>query len=79
MTSQSVTRLRLVPVQPPSRPAGLIARLFARLAALDRHHREMRYLREMDDRLLRDIGVTRADIEAEMRRRPDWSGLLPRR
>jgi uncharacterized protein YjiS (DUF1127 family) len=38
------------------------------LAALDARHRARRHLAELDDRMLRDIGVSRADVAAELRR-----------
>ena len=37
------------------------------LAAADARHRSRLHLRELDDRMLRDIGLTRADV-AELRR-----------
>lgn len=40
------------------------------LDALERR-RERRQLAELDDRILHDIGVSRADIDAELRR-PWW-------
>lgn len=36
--------------------------------------RQRRHLAELDDRLLRDIGISRAEVEAEMSR-PVWRGL----
>jgi uncharacterized protein YjiS (DUF1127 family) len=59
----SVPRLRL------QQPAG--ERVKATLAALWRHYEQARVkraLERLDDRLLRDIGVTRAEVDA---------GLLP--
>jgi uncharacterized protein YjiS (DUF1127 family) len=38
------------------------------LAAADARHRSRLHLRALDDRMLRDIGVTRADVDAELRR-----------
>ena len=79
MTSRIV---RLSPLAASSRPrrkdAGFLARVLAALAEADRIHRERRYLAEMDDALLRDIGITRADVDAELRRPIDWAGLLSR-
>ena len=40
--------------------------------------RQRRRLAELDDRLLRDIGLTRADVERELRRSP-WELLDERR
>ncbi len=74
--------VRLHPTAARARPrrkvGGFLARLLAALAEADRIHRERRYLAEMDDALLRDIGITRADVEAELRRPIDWAGLLSR-
>ena len=36
------------------------------LAALDARHRARLHLVELDDRMLADIGVTRADVRSEM-------------
>ncbi len=36
--------------------------------------RQRRHLAELDDRLLRDIGISRAEVEAEMSR-PVWRTL----
>lgn len=49
---------------------GLMA-VFATLLRWDRIARERRSLRELDDRALRDLGLTRADIEREASR-PFW-------
>ena len=37
------------------------------LAALDARHRARLHLVELDDRMLRDIGVTRAEVRSELR------------
>jgi uncharacterized protein YjiS (DUF1127 family) len=39
-----------------------------RLIALDALYRQRKTLESLDDRMLRDIGVTRADVEIEMKR-----------
>ena len=39
-----------------------------RLAGLDARYRMNHHLRHLDDRMLRDVGVTRAEIAAEIRR-----------
>jgi uncharacterized protein YjiS (DUF1127 family) len=57
---------------------GLAMRLLRAIAASDRISRERRYLAEMDDVMLRDIGITRADVEAELRRPIHWAALLGR-
>jgi len=41
---------------------GLVVRIAARLVALDLLFRERARLADLDDRILRDIGVTRADV-----------------
>ncbi|CAN5759038.1 hypothetical protein BH23PSE1_BH23PSE1_04190 [soil metagenome] len=51
-----------------------LAGLLAWIARLDAHYRTRSHLAELDDRMLRDIGVTRADVDRELRRRaPFWS------
>lgn len=45
-------------------------RLLDRLAAYDALHRERAGLALMDDRILRDVGMTRADVETALSR-PD--------
>lgn len=60
---------------------GLLA-VFATLLRWDQVARERRSLRALDDRALRDLGLTRADVEREAlrpfwdippdRRRPWW-------
>ena len=39
-----------------------------RLSALDARHRNRMDLEALDDRMLRDVGLTRADVAAELRR-----------
>ena len=56
--------------------ATLLGRLVMGIGETDRLHRERRYLDEMDDRTLRDIGVTRAEVEAELRQPISWTALL---
>ena len=43
-------------------------RIVEAIIAADARYREMQHLRELDDRMLRDIGVSRGDIEQELRR-----------
>ena len=43
-----------------------------RLVALDAVYRQRRTLVSLDDRMLQDIGVTRADAEAEAKRPLVW-------
>jgi uncharacterized protein YjiS (DUF1127 family) len=55
--------------------AGVVARFVARIAAAIadelRIRRDMRQLRTMDDSMLNDIGLTRADIGTAVRYNPD--------
>jgi uncharacterized protein YjiS (DUF1127 family) len=67
-------------VQAPARPApgrapARGARLLRRLLDALEVHRQRRALRELPDELLKDIGVTRADVSRETGR-PFWD--LPR-
>jgi uncharacterized protein YjiS (DUF1127 family) len=50
---------------------GIVTRLFDQLLSWHDRARQRRHLGELDDRLLRDIGVSRADIDHEMSR-PFW-------
>jgi uncharacterized protein YjiS (DUF1127 family) len=52
------------------RPAGLLAFVETLLAWQDRA-RQRNTLAAMDDRLLRDIGLTRGDVEIEVQK-PFW-------
>lgn len=49
-----------------ARPVGVLRRVFAALSL----HRQRRRLAQLDDHLLRDIGLTRAEAEAEAARAP---------
>ncbi len=42
------------------------------LAEADSRHRARVQLRLLDDHLLRDMGITRADRDAEVRKTPLW-------
>ena len=46
--------------------------LFGRLAAADAAYRNRHRLAELDDRMLRDIGVTRGEVGRELRRPLLW-------
>lgn len=46
--------------------------LLDRLAARDAAHRQRLTLAALDDHMLRDIGVTRADVSNELRRPLPW-------
>ncbi len=43
-----------------------------RLATLNARHRDRTHLAELDDRMLRDIGLSRADVAEELRRPIRW-------
>ena len=51
-----------------ARPRVTARGLLGVLAALDARHRARRHLAELDDSMLRDIGITRAEVAAELRR-----------
>ncbi|EPC01246.1 hypothetical protein L861_11775 [Litchfieldella anticariensis FP35 = DSM 16096] len=52
---------------------GLLGEWWARLSRWRRLRHERRQLRELSDEMLRDIGLTREDVERESRR-PFWDG-----
>ncbi|MFC3284828.1 DUF1127 domain-containing protein [Litchfieldella rifensis] len=56
-----------------ARPRGRFDEWWARLSRWSRLRRERRQLRELSDAMLRDIGLTREDVERESRR-PFWDG-----
>lgn len=66
-TGQSRLRIRH-----PLEAAGLLRGFLARAARLYRNHRAVRHLAMLDDHLLRDIGISRADVEAALSK-PAWS------
>ena len=41
--------------------------ILERILDADARYRERRYLQEIDERSLRDVGISRADIAAELR------------
>ena len=49
------------------RPLLTVRGILDTLAAADRDYRTRQRLRQLDDHLLRDMGLTRADIAAELR------------
>jgi uncharacterized protein YjiS (DUF1127 family) len=51
----------------PFWPRLSVRGILDRLMALDALYRQRRTLESLDDRMLRDIGVTRAEVEAEIR------------
>ena len=52
-----------------ARPRLAVRGLFAALADLDRRYRARVQLAQLDDHILRDIGIGRGEIDAELRRR----------
>ncbi len=50
---------------------GLFTRVVDVMLTWSDRMRQRRHLAELDDRLLRDIGISRADVEAEISR-PFW-------
>ncbi|MFQ5955783.1 MAG: DUF1127 domain-containing protein [Kiloniellales bacterium] len=50
---------------------GLVRRLVERLLTWQRRASERRHLMQLDDRLLHDMGITRAEAEREYRT-PFW-------
>jgi uncharacterized protein YjiS (DUF1127 family) len=67
MMEKTMTATTALRTARPSRSRLTARGVLDFFAALDARHRERHYLRIMDDRLLRDIGATRADVEAEFR------------
>lgn len=51
--------------------AGVVTRFFDRALVWLERVRQRRHLAELDDRLLRDIGLSRAEVEQEISR-PFW-------
>lgn len=68
-------RLALPLAVRPARLARLPGRLLARLLAAEAVARSRRRLALLDDHILRDIGLTRAEAEAEAER-PAWDSPL---
>jgi uncharacterized protein YjiS (DUF1127 family) len=52
-------------------PAGIAAACFDALLLWQERARQRHHLRELDDRMLRDLGLSRADIEREATK-PFW-------
>ena len=52
-------------------PGALVARLFGLLIVWNERQRQRYRLHEMSDRDLRDIGLSRSELERE-RRKPFW-------
>jgi uncharacterized protein YjiS (DUF1127 family) len=52
-------------------PAKVLERAFDRLATWQQRAYERRQLRMLDDHMLHDVGLSRADVESEARK-PFW-------
>jgi uncharacterized protein YjiS (DUF1127 family) len=76
LTLVAGTHGRTAPGTPSSGVRHSLLAFLRWLAQVDRAYRERSYLAEMDDRILRDIGITRAEAEAEARRPMRITGLL---
>ena len=55
-----------------ARPRLTVRGLLDRLSSLDARYRSRMDLAALDDRMLRDVGLTRADVAAELRRPLVW-------
>lgn len=53
--------------------AAIAVRLLAALIAWRDRFRQRRHLRRLDDRMLRDVGLTREDVRRETEK-PPWRG-----
>lgn len=53
-------------------PRLSLAGVVAHLVRMDAAYRQRRQLQRLDDRMLQDIGITRADVEREMRAPLRW-------
>ncbi|MBP7241104.1 DUF1127 domain-containing protein [Amaricoccus sp.] len=74
----SATTRRMLPTFSwPGLAAFLPGSTLARVVEFDRRWREREAVRLLDDHLLRDIGVTRGDLEAALSR-PEEARLLRR-
>ncbi len=79
MLSSAVSGFRLAAPRPPSiaRLRALVHRGFARLVGWQERARERQLLRSLDERLLRDLGLSRADVELLCRAPQEPGGLAP--
>ncbi len=55
-------------VRPTTSPRLSVRGILDRLVAYDALYRQRRALESLDDRMLQDIGVNRAEVEEEIRR-----------
>ena len=72
-----MNRLALITVRAPGMAAlGQFARSLVDLAKALRHRREIKNLAEFDERMLKDIGLTRSDVHSALSepltRNPSW-------
>jgi uncharacterized protein YjiS (DUF1127 family) len=66
-----MTTTTLSPVR-SARPRLTVRGVLDFLTTADARHRTRMNLRELDDHLLRDMGITRADVDAELGRNIPW-------
>lgn len=60
--------------RPQSRPRhGLIARVMLRIEAYMELRRQRHALRQLDDHMLKDIGLTRGDVDRIANHPHDWN------
>ena len=57
-----------------SRPQGFLTRLVLKLQDYAEHRRQCRALMALDDHMLKDIGLSRADAARIVEKEFDWSG-----
>ncbi len=57
--------------------AGIAVFVVEYLRAWQEHARDRRMLEKLDDHLLKDIGMTRSDLDHELSK-PFWTGFPPR-
>jgi uncharacterized protein YjiS (DUF1127 family) len=73
MTLKIVTRTNVTapPIEAGAYPLATLMRAIWQLVTVMKHRREFRYLAGLDDRMLADIGLTRADFnDADLL--PSW-------
>jgi uncharacterized protein YjiS (DUF1127 family) len=57
-----------------TRPQGLLTGLVVKLQGYAEYRRQRRALMALDDHMLKDIGLSRAEAERIVERDFDWSG-----
>lgn len=73
MTTRSLHTASRAPAAPALSAAGILERAADTLIAWLQRDRDRRALMALDDRLLKDIGVSRRDVDAEIAK-PFWRG-----